>query len=105
MNISTEEVEGLLSGHPKVREAAVIGVPDDTLGERVCAVVVARGDGPPHLSELVRFLREEQSVAAYKCPEKLVLVDELPRNPLGKVLKRNLREWIGGAGSADSLQR
>lgn len=105
MNISTEEVEGLLSGHPKVREAAVIGVPDDALGERVCAVVVARGDDPPHLSELVRFLREEQSVAAYKCPEKLVLVDELPRNPLGKVLKRNLRERIGGAGSADSLQR
>jgi len=105
MNISTEEVEGLLSGHPKVREAAVIGVPDEALGERVCAVVVARGDDPPELSELVRFLREDQSVAAYKCPEKLVLVDELPRNPLGKVLKRTLRERIGGAGSPEEIQR
>jgi acyl-CoA synthetase (AMP-forming)/AMP-acid ligase II len=105
MNISTEEVEGLLSGHAMVREAAVIGVPDDALGERVCAVVVARGDDPPDLAELVRFLREDQSVAAYKCPEKLVLVDELPRNPLGKVLKRILRERISGAGSAGLIQR
>jgi acyl-CoA synthetase (AMP-forming)/AMP-acid ligase II len=91
MNISSEEVEGLLLAHPKVREAAVIGVPDAVMGERVCAVVVPQPGEPPTLAELVAFLRDEQSVAAFKWPERLVLAPQLPRNPLGKVLKRELR--------------
>ncbi len=91
-NISSEEVESLLLAHPKVREAAVIGTPDPVLGERVCAVVVPQPGPAPDLPELVAFLRDQQQVAAFKWPERLILVDQLPRNPLGKVLKRELRQ-------------
>jgi acyl-CoA synthetase (AMP-forming)/AMP-acid ligase II len=92
MNISSEEVEGLLLAHPKVREAAVIGVPDPVLGERVCAVVATQPGQQLDLQELVDFLRHGEQVASFKWPERLVLVDQLPRNPLGKVLKRELRQ-------------
>jgi len=95
MNISCEEVEGLLLAHPKVREAAVIGVPDPVLGERVCAVVAPQPGEQVELAELVDFLRREEQVAAFKWPEQLVVVDGLPRNPLGKVLKRELRQQHG----------
>jgi acyl-CoA synthetase (AMP-forming)/AMP-acid ligase II len=95
MNISAEEVEGLLLAHPKVREAAVIGVPDELLGERVCAVVATQPGQSLELHELVEFLRREEQVAAYKWPERLLLVEALPRNPVGKVLKRELREQYG----------
>ncbi|MGE4243793.1 class I adenylate-forming enzyme family protein [Ramlibacter sp.] len=91
MNISCEEVEGLLLAHPKVREAAVIGLPDPVLGERVCAVIAPQPGAAVDLQELVEFLRGEEQVAPFKWPEKLILVEELPRNPLGKVLKRELR--------------
>lgn len=91
MNISSEEVENLLLAHPQVREAAVIGWPDAVLGERVCAVVVPQPGAAPTLQTLVDFLRHHEHVAAFKWPEKLIVVDALPRNPLGKVLKRELR--------------
>lgn len=91
MNISSEEVEGLLLSHPKVREAAVIGWPDAVLGERVCAVVVPQEGQCLDLPELVRHLKEVGQVAAFKLPERLALLPALPRNPLGKVLKRELR--------------
>lgn len=91
MNISSEEVECLLLAHPKVREAAVIGVPDPVLGERVCAVVAPQAGASVTLPELLEFLHRVEQVAAFKWPEQLVLVDSLPRNPMGKVLKRELR--------------
>ncbi len=94
MNISSEEVEGLLLGHPKVREVAVIGWPDTMLGERVCAVVVPQPGQTVSLAELVDHLRKVEKVAAFKLPEKLVTLTLLPRNPLGKVLKRELRQQI-----------
>ncbi len=100
VNISSEEVEGLLLAHPKVREVAVIGVPDAVMGERVCAVVAVQPGPPVELAELVAFLRDSQQVAAFKWPERLVLVDQLPRNPLGKVLKRELRRQHAPVGSA-----
>ena len=94
MKISPAEIETLIDGHPRVREAAVIGVPDARLGEVVCAVVVLRDPAQPvTLEELVRFLREKQ-IAVYKLPERLLIVDALPRNPVGKVLKRDLREAL-----------
>jgi acyl-CoA synthetase (AMP-forming)/AMP-acid ligase II len=99
MNISSEEVEGLLLAHPKVREAAVIGVPDPVLGERVCAVVAPQPGQRVDLQELVSFLRDAEQVAPFKWPERLVLVDQLPRNPLGKVLKRELRQRHAGAAA------
>ena len=93
-NISSEELEALLLAHPKVREAAIVGYPDDNLGERVCAVVVPQAGATLALPELVAFLRTEKKVASYKLPEKLLLLDALPRNPVGKVLKRDLRTTV-----------
>lgn len=96
MNISPAEIEGLLQGHPKVAEVAVVGYPDDVLGERAAAVVVpAAPDDPPALGELVEHLRAKQ-IASYKLPERLEVVDRLPRNPVGKILKRELRERLAG---------
>ena len=91
--VSPEEVERALLSHPGVEDAAVIGVPDLDWGERVRAVVVA-GAGPVTEEELIEHCR--QRLSGYKRPESVVFVDELPRNPLGKVLKRVLREEHGG---------
>jgi acyl-CoA synthetase (AMP-forming)/AMP-acid ligase II len=94
INISAAEVEGLVQAHPKVREVAVIGLPDERLGERVCAVVALNPGQTLTLPELVAHLRHESKVASYKLPEHLHIVDALPRNPMGKVVKHVLREHI-----------
>jgi long-chain acyl-CoA synthetase len=78
------EVENALSSHPAVREAAVVGVPDDVLGEEVAAFVV--GDVEPE--ELAAFVKER--LAAYKYPRRIEVLDELPRGPTGKVLREAL---------------
>lgn len=92
VKISPVEIETLIDGHPRVREAAVIGVPDQRLGEIVCAVVALRDPAlPVTLEELVTYLRS-MKIAVYKLPERLRLVDALPRSPVGKVLKRELRD-------------
>ncbi len=96
MNISSEEVENLVLGHPDVREAAVIGYPDPVMGERVCVVVVPQPGHTVTLAQITGFLRDEKQIAAFKLPERLVLVTDLPRNPSGKVLKRTLRETLAG---------
>lgn len=92
VNISSEEIEGLLAACPGVREVAIVGVPDHILGEKICACVVAIEGHALTLEKLVQFLREQQRVATYKLPEYLLPVDVLPRNPVGKILKRELRE-------------
>ncbi|MAP36348.1 MAG: hypothetical protein CL698_01635 [Chloroflexi bacterium] len=88
--VSPEEVEQVLHSHPAIDEAAIIGVPDIDWGERVRAIVVAKEgetiDGP----EVIEYCRSRLS--SFKKPESVVVVDKLPRNPLGKVLKRILRE-------------
>jgi len=90
-NVSAKEVEDLLFTHPEVADAAVIGVPDERTGERVCAVVVPRHpDRPPSLADLAAHLRAA-GLSDRKLPEELRLRDELPRNALGKVLKKELR--------------
>ena len=66
------------------------------LGERVCAVVAPLPNATLTLPELTAFLRDQEEVAAFKWPERLQVVDELPRNPVGKVLKRELRERLAG---------
>jgi acyl-CoA synthetase (AMP-forming)/AMP-acid ligase II len=91
MKISAEEVEGLIHSHPAVREVAVVGLADDRLGERICACVVLKPAASLRLDELVKFLHETAKIAVYKIPEKLVLLEALPRNPVGKILKRELR--------------
>ncbi len=87
-NISAKEVEDLLFEHPDVREVAVVGYPDEVLGERACAVVVAARDDLA-LEELIAFLRARE-VANQKLPERLELVAELPKTSSGKVQKFRL---------------
>jgi cyclohexanecarboxylate-CoA ligase/acyl-CoA synthetase len=95
-NISAGEVEGHLSAHPMVSEVAVVGYPDERLGERACAIVVPADGATPTLRELTDFLRQERQIAMYKLPEKLVLVDTLPMTGSGKVQKFRLRELARG---------
>ena len=94
INISTEEIDALLLSHPKVADAAVVGYPDEALGERICAFIQLRPDQTLELQELSRFLIEEKKIAIFKLPERLELVKELPRNPVGKLLKRELRQTM-----------
>jgi acyl-CoA synthetase (AMP-forming)/AMP-acid ligase II len=89
-NISAKEIEDLLFTHPRLAEAAVIGLPDAERGERVCAVAVtAEGAEPLEFAEMVAFLKEA-GLTTHKLPEQLEAVDVLPRNPTGKVIKRDL---------------
>jgi len=90
-NISAQEIENLLYAHPKVADAAVIGLPDPALGERCCAVVACRGGDPLGFEEMVEFLKA-QRLARQKIPEQLELVESLPRNASGKIEKRALRD-------------
>lgn len=90
MNISAEEIENHLLGHPGVTDAAVIGAPDKDLGERLCACVVLRSPDVT-MEDLNHYLIEQRRVAVFKQIERLVVMPELPRNPVGKVLKRDLR--------------
>jgi len=91
-NISAREVEDLLYTCDGVAEVAIIGMPDPRSGELVCAVVVPR-DAPVTLDALCAHLRAE-GVMPQKWPERLVIVDQLPRNALGKVLKQQLRTRV-----------
>lgn len=93
MNISPGELDGLLDSHPKVKEAAVVGYPDDNLGERVCAVVVVHPDQEISLKELTDYLLQKK-IAVFKLPEKICVIDSLPRNPMGKVVRRELLKYI-----------
>lgn len=88
--IAPEEVEQILHAHPGVDEAAIIGIPDIEWGERVRAIVVKKPGVELTASELIEHCRPH--MAGFKRPEDVVFVDELPRNPMGKVLKRVLRE-------------
>lgn len=92
-NISAQEVENVLLGHPGIRDVAVVAMEDAILGERVCAYVVP-GDGQQlTLGDVTSFM-ENQGMAVYKFPERLEIIDAIPRNPVGKVLKHVLREDI-----------
>jgi len=85
-NVYPREVEEVLYAHPDVLEAAVVGVPHDTLGEEVAALVVARPDAGLTVADVREWAKER--VAAYKYPRIVVFVDALPKTPTGKILKR-----------------
>ena len=103
MKISAAELEGLIAGHPAVADVAVAAYPDDVLGERACAVVVPRPGQTVSLAGIVAYLREI-GIATFKLPERLEVRDELPRNPLGKILKRDLRDELRGSAYASRLR-
>ncbi len=94
-NISPEEVEVVLRSHPKIEEAAVIGVPDEEWGEQPKAIVVLKQGETATAEEITEYCRER--MASYKRPRSVVFVDKLPRNPMGKVLRRVLRQQYGKA--------
>ncbi|MGK2909017.1 MAG: long-chain-fatty-acid--CoA ligase [Sphingobium sp.] len=88
-NIYAAEVENAIFGHPAVEDVTVIGLPDARWGEAVCAVVVAKPGPVPSHASIVDWAR--QRIAAYKLPKSTILIDVLPRNAAGKVLRRELR--------------
>ena len=98
VNIYPQETENLLSGHPAVLDVAVIGVPNDDLGEEVKAVVQPvdpAAAGPDLEQELIIYCRDR--LTHFKCPRTMDFTDELPRSPTGKLYKRLLRDayWKG----------
>jgi acyl-CoA synthetase (AMP-forming)/AMP-acid ligase II len=95
-NVFSKEVEDCLAAHPKVAEAAVIGVPDPIYEERVCAVIVlyeATADEDALRAELSAFVRER--IAGYNVPRDWAFVESLPKTPVGKTMKHVLREQFG----------
>ncbi len=91
--ISCEEIENLMFAHPKVKTATLVAMPDAVFGEKACAFVVPHPGQDLSFDELIAFLRSQQ-IASFKLPERLEIVDELPVSPVGKILKRQLREAI-----------
>ncbi|MGE0741548.1 MAG: fatty acid--CoA ligase [Hyphomonadaceae bacterium] len=94
-NVYPAEVENAIHGHPHVADVAVIGVPDDTWGEAVKAIVVPKPGVTPDPSDIIGYARSK--IAHYKAPRSVDFIDVLPRNASGKILRRELREpyWQG----------
>lgn len=92
MNVYPKEVEAVIESLPGVEEAAVVGLPDADLGERVTAFIVPRAGETISPEAVISLCR--QKLAAYKCPRQVYILDQLPRNTMGKVLKSELRKWI-----------
>jgi acyl-CoA synthetase len=101
MNIAPAEIEGVLAWHLLVAESVAVAWPDDRLGERICVFAALRPGTAPDaltLADVTEHFAAHQ-VAKFKWPERLEIVDALPRNPVGKVLKRDLREHLAAEGS------
>ena len=92
-NISPEEIENAIRDHPKVEDVAVIGVPDETWGEEPRAVVIRKKGIDVTEDEIMEHCRA--NLASFKRPRTVVFVDDLPRNPMGKLIKREIREKYG----------
>jgi len=94
-NIYPREVEDVLSGHDQVREVVVVGLPDDKWGEAVTAFVVAKPGAELSADDLVAYARFR--LAAYKAPKSVQFIDEIPKSPVGKLLRRAVRDpfWAG----------
>ncbi|MFB4319633.1 AMP-binding protein [Actinomadura sp. 21ATH] len=95
MNIYPAEIEAVLTAHPDLADAAVFGIPSDEWGESVHAAVVVRPGADPADTAIQEYCREH--LASYKIPRSFDRIEEIPRNPSGKVLKRSLRDpyWEG----------
>jgi long-chain acyl-CoA synthetase len=93
LNVYPREVEEVLYKHPKIKDAAVIGVNDKLRGETVVAYIVLKsGETLSHHKEILRWLKEH--LATYKIPRRIEIVEDLPRNSTGKIMKRILKEQV-----------
>ncbi|MEY9989280.1 2,3-dihydroxybenzoate-AMP ligase [Streptomyces sp. V4I8] len=99
--ISAEELENHLLAHPGVHDAAVVGMPDATMGERTCAYLVPRGQAPGQ-RELAAFLTE-RGVAAYKLPDRVEVMETFPRTSVGKIDKKALGRLIAERLRAEGI--
>ena len=94
-NVYPAEVESAIFGHDCVSDVAVIGIPDDKWGEAVKAIVVLKNGKTSSEEEIISFVKER--IAGFKSPKSVDFISELPRNPSGKILKKELRApyWEG----------
>jgi 2,3-dihydroxybenzoate-AMP ligase len=102
--ISCEEVENLILAHPKVKTAVLVAMPDPVFGEKACACVVPIAGQTLGFEELISFLRQQQ-IASFKLPERLEVMAELPVSPVGKILKRELRDFVAARVATESATR
>jgi non-ribosomal peptide synthetase component E (peptide arylation enzyme) len=93
LKIQAEEIEQLLSSHPKIRQSVIVAVPDERLGERAALFVVPHPGQSPTLDEVLEFLAA-RGVAKFKWPEFLNLIDALPVNAVGKLDRIRLRDAV-----------
>jgi 2,3-dihydroxybenzoate-AMP ligase len=98
--ISCDEVENYIFGHPKVKTVTLVAMPDETFGEKACAFVIPKPGETLTFDELIAFLRQKR-IASFKLPERLEIVAEFPTSPVGKILKRELRERIAAQLAAE----
>jgi len=91
-NVYPTETENVLCDHPAVRAVAVVGVPDERWGEAVTAAVVLAPSATTDAEELIAFCR--QRIAGYKCPKRIMFVEELPKSTVGKLLRRSVRDLV-----------
>jgi len=98
--ISCDEVENYIFGHPKVKSVTLVAMPDETFGEKACAFVITKPGETLGFDELIGFLRAKR-IASFKLPERLEIVAEFPTSPVGKILKRELRERIAAKLAAE----
>ena len=99
--VSGLEIEEVLRRHPQIRECAVVGLPDAEWGERVAVAVVVEGEQPPALESLREW--SKQRLAPYKAPSRLLVLEELPRNPMGKVTKPEIKRLFAAAADDSAL--
>ena len=92
-NISVQEIENMLLGHPKIADVAAVAYPDEIMGEKTCVYVVPKEGEKITLDEAASFMKD-RGIASYKLPERLEIIDAIPRNPVGKIIKKELREDI-----------
>jgi non-ribosomal peptide synthetase component E (peptide arylation enzyme) len=92
-NISPVEIEHLVGGHPKIHEVAAIGYPDERLGEKLCVVIAPKPGENVTLEEINSYLKEKD-IAVYKLPERLEMIDVMPRNALNKIEKNKLKKIL-----------
>jgi acyl-CoA synthetase (AMP-forming)/AMP-acid ligase II len=94
-NVYPREVEDTMNAHPAVREVVVVGLPDDKWGEAVAAFVALRAGAAAEEAELIAFARER--LAGYKVPKFIHFIAEVPKSPVGKLLRRAMRDpfWAG----------